>query len=79
VAVSSTERARCTRERRKRGACIVPVEIYRDELHALARLGLISYASLKDRREIGAGVRSVLAAWLARAEGERNIPAHGGF
>lgn len=77
MALSSTERARCTRQRRKRGACIVPVEIYRDELHALARLGLLPYASLEDRRAIGASVRSALAAWLARAEGERVTRAHG--
>jgi hypothetical protein len=77
VALSSTERARSTRERHKRGACIVPVEIYRDELYALARLGLLPYASLNDRGAIGASVRSALAAWLARAEGEWVTRAHG--
>jgi hypothetical protein len=60
VAMTSTERSRVTRERRRRGLRLVPVEILDGEVNWLVDVGLLPISEHDDPRKIGRAIERLL-------------------
>jgi hypothetical protein len=60
VAMTSTERSRVTRERRRRGLRLVPVEILDGEVNWLVDIGLLPISESDDPRKIGRAIERLL-------------------
>ena len=60
VAMTSTERSRVTRERRRRGLRLVPVEILDGEVNWLVDIGLLPISERNDPRKIGRAIERLL-------------------
>ena len=60
VAMTSTERSRITRERRRRGLRLVPVEILNGEVNWLVDVGLLPTSERDDPRKIGRAIERLL-------------------
>jgi hypothetical protein len=56
AAMTSTERSRVTRERRRRGLRLVPVEILNGEVNWLVDVGLLPTSKRNDPRKIGRAI-----------------------
>ena len=57
---SSAARARRYRERKRRGARVIPVEIYDDDVNLLIKGGFMDREGIIDRDEIALGIKVLL-------------------
>jgi hypothetical protein len=60
VGMTSTERSRVSRERRRRGLRLVPVEILDGEVNWLVDVGLLPISEHDDPRKIGRAIERLL-------------------
>jgi hypothetical protein len=60
AARTSTERSRVTRERRRRGLRLVPVEILDGEVNWLVDVGLLPISGRNDPRKMGRAIERLL-------------------
>jgi len=60
VAMTSTERSRVTRERRRRGLRLVPVEVLDGEVNWLVNVGLLPISERDNPRKIGRAIERLL-------------------
>jgi hypothetical protein len=60
VAMTSTQRSRVARERRRRGLRLVPVEILDGEVNWLVDIGLLPISQRDNPRKIGRAIERLL-------------------